>query len=36
MLLVVSEIEATDGRDADLKYMQVAADIAAPGSRRAS
>ena len=29
MLLVVSEIEATDGRDADLKYMQVAADIAA-------
>ena len=29
MLLVVSEIEATDGRDADLKYMQVATDIAA-------
>ena len=28
-MLVVSEIEATDGRDADLKYMQVATDIAA-------
>jgi GntR family transcriptional regulator len=29
MLLVVSDLEATGGRDADLKYMQVADDIAA-------
>ena len=29
MLLVVSEIEATGGRDADLAYMRVAEDIAA-------
>jgi GntR family transcriptional regulator len=29
MLLVVSEIEATGGRDADLAYMRVAGDIAA-------
>ena len=29
MLLVVSEIEAIGGRDADLAYMRVAADIAA-------
>jgi GntR family transcriptional regulator len=29
MLLVVSEIEATSGRDADLAYMRVADDIAA-------
>ena len=29
MLLVVSEIEATGGRDTDLAYMRVADDIAA-------
>jgi DNA-binding GntR family transcriptional regulator len=29
MLLVVSDLEATGGRDADLAYMRVAADIAA-------
>ncbi len=28
-MLVVSEIEATGGRDADLAYMRVADDIAA-------
>jgi GntR family transcriptional regulator len=41
MLLVVSDLEATGGRDADLAYMRVADDIAAriasgelkPGSR---
>jgi len=41
MLLVVSDLEATSGRDADLQYMRVAEDIAAriasgelkPGSR---
>jgi DNA-binding GntR family transcriptional regulator len=29
MLLVVSDLEATGGRDADLAYMRVADDIAA-------
>jgi DNA-binding GntR family transcriptional regulator len=29
MLLVVSDLEATGGRDADLAYMRVAGDIAA-------
>jgi GntR family transcriptional regulator len=29
MLLVVSDLEATGGRDADLAYMRVANDIAA-------
>jgi GntR family transcriptional regulator len=29
MLLVVSDLEATGGRDADLAYMRVAEDIAA-------
>jgi len=28
MLLVVSDLEATGGRDADLAYMRVAGDIA--------
>ena len=29
MLLVVSDLEATGGRDADLAYMRVAGDVAA-------